>query len=184
MLVHWPGSEDSEGDPGEVNLDQLVQAVSSAVRAGQERVPEVPWGLAGIRLGATVASFASGPAGAHKVALVQPELDPGSYFKAVRRRARLSWARGTPHRGWGLGEEVPPGLMALSAGLVRESLEALAGTTAVIHYRLPMLGPLPRNVTDTTVPGSWARPPGGDYRLLRREALYFLCGRPAWRTAR
>jgi hypothetical protein len=182
LLVHWPGSEDSEGDTAEVTVDQLVQAVLSALRTGRERFPEVPWSLAGIRLGATLASIASAQAGVHKVALVQPEFDPVSYFKAVERRARLNWARGAPHRGWGLGEEVPRGLKVPFPSLIRQAPgTALGSVTAVIHYRLPAVGPLPPTVTNITVRGSWSRPPDGDHRVLRRQALSFLCDRAPWR---
>jgi hypothetical protein len=186
LLVHWPGSEDSEGDPGRVTVDQLVQAVLSALCAGKERLPEVPWSVAGVRLGATVASIAAARAEAHKVALVQPVLDPEPYFNGVERRARLVRAltRGAPHPGWGFGEEVPSGLRGLSAGLVRKGLEGLRADVAVVHYRLPVLGPLPPNIRDITVRGKWSRPYEGDNAALRREALNFLSGRPAWRSAR
>jgi hypothetical protein len=183
LVVHWPGWQDSEGDPAGVTWDQLTQVALGAVRSGQMRTPQIPWCLAGIRLGATVASLAAVGAGAHKVALVQPELDPGSYFKAVERRARLTWEL-AQFRGWWWGEEVPRGLKLLSAGLVRESLEALGNRGVVIHYRLPPLGPFPPNVRSVTLRGAWSRPPTGDHRAIRRETLNFLCGRRAWHLPR
>jgi len=175
MVLHWPGTEDSDGDASEVTLELLVDAVLSSRGVLAGRFGKIPCSVAGFGLGGTVAALAQARGGFYKTALVQPVLDPDRYFQTMEARARLSWARGVPHRGWGFGDRVPAGLKAASPTAVQESLQAARSTVAVIRDH--STEPLPPAVQEIAVHMKWPRPAGWDNGALRRETLRFLCGR-------
>jgi hypothetical protein len=177
MVVHWPGTEDSDECPSEVTLELLVEVALRCRGLLGERFGEIRCSIAGFGVGGTVAALAQARGGFHKAALVQPVLGPEGYFKAVEARARLSLASGAPHRGWGFGERVPPGLKSASPTSVQESLGAPRCIVAVIHYSSPGSSPLPAGVREIAVRRGWPRPAGWDNVFLRRETLRFLCGR-------
>ncbi|HBV95250.1 MAG TPA: hypothetical protein DEG26_11375 [Chloroflexi bacterium] len=182
VLVQWPGNEDSEGGGGAPDLDRLVEIGLEVLAASRRRFPTIPWSLAGVRLGAVVAALAADSGDAAAVVLVQPELDLQAYFDQVARAARLNLVRGDPHPGWGFRAEIPAGLGQPGVGArVHAALGTLSRPVGVVRYAVPPSDPLPGNVLEVTVPGSWLRPPGGDHRPLRHRALGFLSASSGWR---
>ena len=127
LVVHWPGFEDSGGDPEQVTNDCLIDAC----RDGTSAVPYddgEPWSVAGIRFGATVAVLAAGALAAPALVLAEPVLDPAAYFgdiERVGRQARLG-AGGVP--GWAFAHPLPEAIRGPeSAASVASALREFSG---------------------------------------------------------
>src|SRR2546423_15462595 len=73
-------------------MEDLATAAVDATAEASRREPGLDWALAGVRLGASAAALAWRAARVRRLLLVQPALDPESYFEEVlakRRRATL-----------------------------------------------------------------------------------------------
>jgi hypothetical protein len=175
LVPHWPGTEDSEGDPRTVTLDRLVAVVVDAQsvladRSGTDRV-----GLIGVRVGAAVASLAAPMLSASRLALAQPVFDINAHFEREEKSARRAqlgrelppeWAWGYPH---------PSGLRQLGdASRVRTSLEAYSGKGAIVQYRKPEPEPVHHRLRTLTVWGDWRRPTRVDHGPLRVATTRWL----------
>ena len=177
LLLHWPGTEDSERRGGATGYDDLVLAALSTLGRGRERFPSLSWSLSGVRLGGTVAALALGASDAAGAVLVEPELDPQAYLRERERRARASYVRGYPHLGWGFYEKVPSQLRdPMSREVIYDSLATARCPLTVVRYAGPAPAELPSNVRDRRVPGH--RVYSTDHRRLRWETLRAL-RRPA-----
>jgi hypothetical protein len=175
LVPHWPGNEDSQGDPLAITLDRLVAAVADARGlladwCGTERV-----GLVGVRVGAAVAALAAPMVRAQTLALAQPVFNIGAHFEqqeALWRRAQLGAE--IPSE-WAFGYPQPAGLRRPSdASRVLEALAAYPGKGAVIHYRRPTPEPVSRPLRSLTVWGSWRLPARVDHGPLRTTTERWL----------
>lgn len=92
LLFHWPGHGDSHGDLDTVAIADLTRASIDARTVAAERLPGVPWNLAGFRLGAAVALLTAQLVSIPSLLLVQPVFDPEAFFAEaarIMRRASL-----------------------------------------------------------------------------------------------
>jgi len=174
LVLHWPGFQDSEGDPRDATFTRLTQAVHDAVVAGRRVLPGARWSVAGIRIGAAVAALAAPSLSAPHLLLVQPELDPVTYFDGIERAGRRFYlGEGLP-AGWAFGHPLPSGLrMPEAAGQVAQALGSFAGTGAVVRYKEPA-SPAPPGLESVTVRGDWRRPPMHDHRPLLMTAIRWV----------
>jgi hypothetical protein len=173
LVVHWPGFEDSEGDPQAATFDCLIAACQDGARA----VPGSNgdgWSIAGIRFGATVATLAAGALSSPALVLVEPALDPASYFAEIERTGRQSrlGAAGVP--GWAFAHPLPDAIRgAESSASLATALSAFPGRAVVVRHKKPER-PAPEGIAVRTVPGSWQRGPFADHRPLLVTAQRWL----------
>jgi hypothetical protein len=173
LVLHWPGFEDSGGDPHAVDFDTFVDACADAVRHAPGP-DDGRWSVAGIRLGGAAAALATKRLDARSLVLVEPALDPAQYFdelERVGRRARL----GAPSlAGWAFAHPLPLGLRdADCAARVSHAIEEFAGDAVVIRHKKPER-PAPSGIEVRTVPGSWQRGPFDEHRTLLVDALRWI----------
>ena len=172
LVVQWPGSQDSSGDPQSVTLESLVTATRDAVTAGKERCPDRRWALVGVRIGAAAASVAATTLDTPYLMLVQPELDPAAYFDEVERDGHRAHLDGELPPNWAFGHALPPAMRGVGTGdQVQAALAAFRGKGTVVRYKTPRATPPPDGMETVVVPGDWDRPPLPDHRPLRLTAL-------------
>ena len=173
LVVHWPGFEDSEGDPRAATFDRLITACQDGVHAVPDSDGE-GWSLAGIRFGATVAALAAGPLSSPALVLAEPALDPGSYFAEIERTGRQSrlGAAGAP--GWAFAHPLPDAIRGEESAVnVASAVRAFSGRAVVIRHKKPER-PAPEGIAVRTVPGSWQRGPFADHYTLLVTARRWL----------
>lgn len=73
LVLHWPGFEDSGGDPHAVDFDRFVDACEDAVRHAPGSDDGRRWSIAGIRLGGAAAALATKRLHASSLVLVEPD---------------------------------------------------------------------------------------------------------------
>lgn len=140
VTFHQPGYGDSHGLPDRVAIEDLVDAAADAVQAAAARAPGLDWILAGLMLGASVATLAARRVDASGLLLVQPELDPPGYFRELRARARRVSLGREQRDDFAFGYPVPEAIAGRGpecAAEVRSALEQHAGAGAVVRYRDP-----------------------------------------------
>jgi hypothetical protein len=99
VLYHAPGHGDSTGDPSALTPHELVRGAVDVAEWARSRASDWRWNLAGLRLGAAVAAMAASLTDeitAHPnpvMLLVQPALDPATYFREVETSATRAGAR-------------------------------------------------------------------------------------------
>ncbi len=173
LVVHWPGFEDSEGDPHAVSFDRLIAACQDGVRAVPGSDGE-GWSLAGIRFGATVAALAAGTLSSPALVLVEPVLDPASYFAEIERTGRQSRLGAAVPPGWAFAHPLPDAIRDPESGArVAAALDAFRGRAVVIRHQKPERH-APEGIAMRTVPGSWQRGPFADHRTLLVTAQRWL----------
>lgn len=173
LVVHWPGFEDSEGDPSAATFDRLIAACQDGVRAMPGSDGD-GWSLAGIRFGAAVATLAAGVLSSPGLVLAEPALDPPSYFAEIERTGRQSrlGAAGAP--GWAFAHPLPDAIRGPESTLsVAAALRAFPGRAVIVRHKKPER-PAPEGVSVRTVPGSWQRGPFADHRTLLVSARRWL----------
>jgi hypothetical protein len=165
LVVHWPGFEDSEGDPEAVTFERLVAACEDGVAAvsGSE---SRRWSLAGIRFGASVATLAAGPLSSPYLVLAEPALDPASYFAEIERAGRQSRLGAPVPSGWAFAHPLPAAIRDPESGArVAAALDAFTGRAVAVRHKKPVR-PHPAGIALRTVPGSWQRGPFAEHRAL------------------
>jgi hypothetical protein len=173
--VHWPGFEDSEGDPEHVTFDRLIAACRDATGAVRDADGE-PWSLAGIRFGATVATLAAGALDAPAPALVlaEPVLDPAAYFDDIERVGRQARLGASGILGWAFAHPLPEAIRGPESGVsITSALRAFPGRAVVVRHQQPKR-PAPEGIAVRTVPGSWQRGPFEEHRPLMVTARRWL----------
>lgn len=169
MVFHYPGFSDSFGDLAGVDLDVLSVAARDALNEAARRCPGIEWILAGFMLGASVACLAQSSVASRRLLLVQPALEPGSYFRWLANRATtLAPGPGPASRGMievgatpgmAYGYPIPQSIVKRSEqanDAVRVSLEEFEGSGAVLRHALPENGePIPPRFEQVHVPGTW-----------------------------
>lgn len=182
MVFHYPGYGDSPGDPSGVDLDALTASAAEAVAEASRRRPGLDWTLAGFMLGGSVACLAARQAAVGSLLLVQPSLQPGSYFRDLAGRTRPIAPGPSPGEmieagadaGMAYGYPVPrliaePAARADAA--VASALEAFEGEGAVIRHQMPEeLDALPAHFERIGVPGAWRFGSQNNPRLAKATA--------------
>ncbi|MET0306456.1 MAG: hypothetical protein ABW196_09550 [Solirubrobacterales bacterium] len=167
LVFHHPGHGDSCGDPAAVGLEELSQGAVDALAEGSRRCPDVEWILAGFVLGASIACLARQQAGAGPLLFVQPELQPGAYFKRLASSRRPLAPGSSPREmmhagkvpGMAYGYPVPRRIAehgGAADAAVEAALSAFTGEGAVIRHEAPD-GPdlAPARFERIEVPGAW-----------------------------
>jgi hypothetical protein len=160
LVFHYPGYGDSTGEAGSVTMHALATAAVDATAEASRRQPGLAWAVAGVRLGAAVAALARQAAGVRRLLLVQPALDPESYFAEVlAKRRRATLGRDGASR-FAFGYPVPEAILRRGpsiASSVRAQLRGFAGDGAIaVHHRAPALeGPELERFDRVAVPGRW-----------------------------
>lgn len=139
------------------------------------------WSLAGIRFGAAVATLAAGALSSPALVLVEPTLDPATYFAEIERTGRQVRMGAPVPEGWAFAHPLPDGIRDQQSGAtVASALRAFAGCAVVIRHQKPAR-PAPGGTAVRTVPGSWQRGPFADHQPLLVTARRWL--RPVARAA-
>jgi hypothetical protein len=173
LVLHWPGFEDSGGDPHAVDFERFVRACEDAVSHAPNSA-NGRWSLAGVRLGAAAAALATTRLDARALVLVEPALDPAGYFVELERLGRLARLNAPSPSGWAFAHPIPKGLREPRwASRVTTAIEDFAGDAVVVRHRKPER-PAPAGIGLRTVPGSWQRGPRADHRTLLVEALRWI----------
>jgi hypothetical protein len=173
LVVHWPGFEDSEGDPRAATFDRLIAACHDGVRAAPGSDGE-GWSIAGIRFGAAVATLAAQALSSPALVLVEPALDPASYFAEIERNGRLARLGAEVAPGWAFAHPLPAAIRDPESPVsVARALHAFPGRAVVIRHKKPER-PAPEGISVRTVPGSWQRGPFADHRTLLVTARRWL----------
>ena len=156
LVYHPPGHGDSRGDIATLSLERLVASAVDASAAAAARVPDIAWQVAGVGLGATVAALAAQRLDGSILPLVQPDLDPGSYFGRLERYARLA-RLGTEGVlfGYPLSEELRSDAAEVD---LAPALRPGPRRVARIRFAAPVPPPAPVSVEDVVVPGEWLQP--------------------------
>jgi alpha/beta superfamily hydrolase len=159
LIFHYPGFGDSLGELAEATMETLADAAVDAVDEGSRRLPRASWTLAGLMLGASVASLAARRAGAERLLLVQPTLEPSRYFARLERSARRAAARVPARKDNAYGYPLPRRILAAGSeadAAVAEALAAFSGPGAVVRYAEPPRSELvPDSFDDVVLPGAW-----------------------------
>jgi alpha/beta superfamily hydrolase len=159
LIFHYPGFGDSHGDLAEIDADTLVVAAVDAVEEGSRRLPGTSWALAGLMFGASVASLAAQRAAVERLLLVQPVLQPSSYFSRLERSARRAAVRVPARAGNAYGYPLPRRILAAAPALDAAIAAALAdfdGEGAVVRYaEPPPAKAVPERFEEVVVPGTW-----------------------------
>jgi hypothetical protein len=173
LVLHWPGFEDSGGDPHAVDFDRFVDACEDAVRHAPG--PEGGrWSVAGIRLGGAAAALATKRLDARALVLVEPALDPAEYFEELEHTGRRGRLGAQTRSGWAFAHPLPGGLRGPDcASRVAHAIEEFAGDAVVIRHKKPERA-APRGIRVRTVPGSWQRGPFADHRTVLVDALRWI----------
>jgi pimeloyl-ACP methyl ester carboxylesterase len=157
-LFHPPGHGDSTGDMAQLTVPRNVEVVQDLAAEVDTLVPGAGWGLAGIRIGASVAALSAEALGGDLLALIEPALDLPSHFEEVERRAkRLSLGRGGEPSLFGhpltrrAAEELPQTTPA-------NVLTGFAGLAAIIGYGDPQAPSGAGQVSRVAVPGKLSNP--------------------------
>jgi hypothetical protein len=175
MLPHWPGTEDSDGDPNEVTLDRLVEAGTDSILAASERCDVPSWGLAGYGMGAAAAALIAHEVRASRLALIQPQLDLVAAFAEAERSARRAQLGNAVFPDWVFGHPHPPGLRRPEdVARIRGAIESYSGKGAVVRYRRPVDGIDVPGFRVVTVWGDSRRPPRLDHGPLAVAATRWL----------
>jgi hypothetical protein len=172
LVVHWPGWQDSTGDPGQVSFASLVESCCDAAAAGRQRCSARGWVTTGIRLGAAVAAVAAVRIEAPALVMAHPALDPAGSLTDLGRFGRRGRLGQRSAEGWVFGHPVPPGLTdpALK-GELEATLGLLGRKATIVRYDDPSFGPVPGGVNEVLVPGLWRRPPTRDRSELLRATV-------------
>jgi hypothetical protein len=175
VVPHWPGTQDSEGDPNDITLDRLVDAGVDAAAAAQTRCTVPAWGIVGIGVGASAAALVSPTLEASRLALVQPALDLVGHFAESERRGRRAQLGSPTTPEWAFGHPHPPGLRRdEDTARVRDAIESFSGKGAVVRYRRPRPQPAPAGFRTITVWGDYLTPPRVDDGPLRIATTRWL----------
>jgi alpha-beta hydrolase superfamily lysophospholipase len=163
-LFHYPGFGDSRGDVGEATMGRFADAARDAVGEASRRHPGLDWMLAGLMLGASVASLAVGrDADVGELLFVQPLLRPGRYFARLRRASRSSIGRaasgGPSGSAYAFGYPLPDSMLASAPAAdsaVEEELAAFAGAGTIVRHQQPaeIVG-APARFQSIFAPGTW-----------------------------
>ncbi len=130
VVVHWPGFEDSTGDPDDVSLASMIDACTDVAAHG--------WAMAGFGVGAAAVAVAAERLASPYLVLVEPQLDPGAHFAALARSYRRVSLGQVDASRWVFGAPVPDGLRDDDGASVREALAARTahgGPTLVLRSR-------------------------------------------------
>ena len=100
---HYRGAGNSAGEPGQLDLDTMIEDGIAAVHHLQRRVGDVPLVVLGTRVGGLVAAAVASDAKASGIALWQPLVKGSSYMREAERSAMARAITRT-------GEERPPPL--------------------------------------------------------------------------
>jgi hypothetical protein len=129
LVLHWPGYGDSTGDSTAAATGTMEDAARNALVELRDRASPARLGVAGIRLGASVAAMLAPPADA--LLLLQPVLDPDRFVEALRRLSRT--AAGERHTAdWAFGHPVPEAVPTTVD--VTGSLNRFRGRGALFAY--------------------------------------------------
>jgi hypothetical protein len=181
FLFHPPGHGDSTGRADGLDLRRLVGAALDAREAALERRPDRRWGFAGVGLGASVAAVAAEAVDSDVLALIQPSLDPGRYFRrllAGASRGGLS-ASGPPDVAF--GHPIPAAMLDGENMEPARALGRFAGRTIAVVMAPSSPDPLPEQVQAIRVRGRWRQPlPDRDAARLVRPVVdeWVKAGRP------
>lgn len=159
MLFHYAGFGDSHGDLAAAGIETLVGAAVDAVGEARKRLPDATWALAGLMFGATVAALAARRAAVDRLLLIQPELQPSSYFARLERSARRAAQRVPARTGNAYGYPLPWHILESapqSDAAVKRALSEFEGDGAVVRHERPPRGEaIPERFEDVVVDGSW-----------------------------
>jgi hypothetical protein len=175
LLFHYPGYGDSGGRPESTTMEDLAAAAVDATAEASTRQSGFAWGLVGVRLGAAVAALARRSAGARRLLLIQPALDPEGYFEEVlAKRRRASLGRDDESR-FAFGYPIPEPILRAGppvASAVSKELREFDGDEAIaVQHATPAPdGAALERFERVNVPGSW-RFGVRDYPDLKSGAL-------------
>jgi alpha/beta superfamily hydrolase len=177
LTFHYPGFGDSYGDLATATLETLAGAAADAVAEGSRRLPGTSWTLAGLMLGASVAALAAERAGADRLLLVQPALQPSRYFQRLARSARRAAVRVPARAGNAYGYPLPQRIVdagGAADAAVATALADFAGIGTVVRYAAPEIGdPLPASFEQIVLPGTWRFGSNQDPEIARAAGEWF-----------
>jgi hypothetical protein len=168
LLFHWPGHGDSEGAPEDASLDRMVQAARDAAATAHAQAAGTAWSFAGVRLGAVAAARAAASAGADRLLLVQPVLNPAVWLGEMDRLA------GGTAGDWVAGFPVSERVRRAAEHAPAEDLQAFGGRVAVACYETMAPLSLPEKSIIRKVPGDWRRRIRSDHLPLFEAAAGLL----------
>jgi hypothetical protein len=175
VLPHWPGTQDSEGDPLAMTFDRLVETGRDTIAAAGARTGDLPWSVVGPRIGGAAAALLAPEIDAPWLLLAQPALDPAAYFDGIEFSARRAQLGAEAPDAWANGHPLPAGLRrAEDATRVAAALDAFRGRGAIVRHRRPAEGPVPPGFETVNLWGDWRRPPRVDHSVLGAACVRWL----------
>ena len=176
LVFDWPGQGESGGEPDQVTLQDLVTAARDAAatlgaHSNQRRVV-----LAGLRVGAAVATLAAEHISPEALVLIQPVWDPADHFASVSKAStRAALGKGA-HNGWAFGFPLPAQeSFADSGGRVTGALDGYAGPVVELRHESKDESPVPIECIE--VPGEWRHSAAIKDSRLVDATLEWLRGR-------
>ena len=157
---HYPGIGDSYGDLEGATMDVLADAVVDAMREASRRHPDTRWILAGLMLGASVASLAMDRgAQAERLLLVQPALRPRRYFARLERASRRPFGGLSPVEGFAFGYPLSQTMLDSvedADAAVDAALSRFNGGGTIVRYEKPAeVEGEPEWFERVCAPGTW-----------------------------
>lgn len=176
IVFHWPGHGESDGDPRELTMEELVAAGIGAADELLTRCGVGPLAVAGVRVGAVPAVLVARGREADTLLLVEPDLEPDVHFAAIERSARrTSLGRPLPP-DWAAARFVPRLLRATPPPLGPLPTGSTGpGRCGVVRYEAS--DPFDRaGVDEMTVPGTRRRRSPDHHAALCRRGVAWLVG--------
>jgi pimeloyl-ACP methyl ester carboxylesterase len=157
---HYPGFGDSTGDFERATIDALADAAVDAAHVAAHRYPETRWVLAGLMLGASIASLAADRgAQAERLLFVQPALRPERYFARLERASRRSIGQPPPVEGFAYGYPLSPEALDSATAAdadVEVALSRFSGEGTIVRYSEPAeLAGVPERFDHVVAEGAW-----------------------------
>lgn len=174
---HYPGFGDSTGDFAEATIDDLAAAAVDAIGEAARRYPKTRWVLAGLMVGASVASLAvDRGAKVDRLLLIQPELRPQRYFARLERASRRSLGNPPPVEGYAYGYRLSSALLGSIAAAdeaVEAALSRYPGTGTIVRYAEPSeVTGAPRRFEHVCASGRWRFGAEDNSELIRTSSRW------------
>jgi len=175
VLVQWPGTEDSEGDPAAVTVDRLVEAGVDTSNALLARCGPTPLCVVGTRVGAAPAVLIADAFEGSSLVLVQPELDLPTYFAEQERMSRRGRLGAGSAPDWAFGWPAPRGLRRdEDHERVVDALRGLGRRATVVRYRRRPEHADPDGARVVRVWGEWTTSAAVEHPSLRVAAARLI----------
>lgn len=174
-MFHWPGHGESEGDPRNVTMAQLVAAGRAVLDELNACYGPGQLAVAGVKVGAVAAVELARSGDAGKLMLIEPDLNAQSHFDSIERMARrTSLGKQLPAQ-WAASRFVPTRLKEAEVPVPSPSDGSFDHPmrVGVVRYESSASVEAP-SVEQLVVPGTLRRRSPDHHQGLRQAAIEWL----------